>query len=350
MLCKDVKLLEILEKGRNGEGITKEECIYLLDFDEHSFESSLIRSTANDLTRERMDNAGVILGQIGVDISPCKGGCKFCTFGEGHTSFEKFRISNEELDQKIREFTEDGDLYGLYLMTMHDFEPDVILNAVEHAKKIAPPQTQIWVNVGDADYNTFVELKKAGVRGAYHVSRLREGIDTNLDPKNRVKTMKNLLAAGLELYTCCEPIGPEHTNEELVENFFIGIDLGCTQHAVMRRIAVKGTPLYEHGQITELRLAHICAVLTLALGKAKEFKFMSIHEPNQLGLSSGANLITAESGANPRDRERDTKGSRGWSIERCRKLLFDSGFTGIRLGDESVIPLNIDYLEKTGSL
>ncbi len=336
MTIKNSILVELLENARYGGGLTKQECVCLLELDELSLEASLIRAVANDLTRERMSNMGVILGQIGVDIAPCKGGCRFCVFGEGHTRFEPFRISEEELDGKIYELTESGDLYGLYLMTMHDYDRDVLFRVVERAKKIAPPQTQLWVNIGDTDYNTFAELKKAGVRGAYHVCRLREGTDTNLDPGERIKTMENLLAAGLELYTCCEPIGPEHTIQELADNFFIGIELGCTQHAVMRRIAASGTPLSSYGQITELRLAHICAVLTLALGKARSFKFMSTHEPNQAGLLSGANLITAESGANPRDNNKDTRGSRGRSVEECRKLLLDSGFTGIRRGDESI--------------
>jgi biotin synthase len=91
-------------------------------------------------------------------------------------------------------------------------------------------------------------------------------------------------------------------------------------------------------------------VLTLAAAKVDGFKFMSIHEPNEAGLISGANLITAESGGNPRDTNKDTKENRGWTMGRCRKLLWESGFTSLRLGDESLIPLTLDYLEKTDSL
>ena len=93
----DDRLIEILERGQSGAGLSKEECIYLLGFDESSPESSLTRSVANDFTRERLKNAGVIIGQIGVDIGPCVGGCKFCTFAEQQTKFEKFTISDEEL-------------------------------------------------------------------------------------------------------------------------------------------------------------------------------------------------------------------------------------------------------------
>ena len=154
-----------------------------------------------------------------------------------------------------------------------------------------------------------------------------------------MSTMKNMVDAGLELYTCCEPVGPEHSIDEIVDNFFIGIDIGCIQHACMRRVAVKGTPIYERGQITELRLSQLCAVLSLTAPQVSGFKFMSVHEPNQIGFLSGANLLTAESGGNPRDTNKDTKENRGWTMEQCRKLLWETGFTSLRLGDKSHIPL-----------
>lgn len=349
-LQKNDRLTEILEKGRSGIGLSKGECKYLLGFDEHSLEASLTRAAADDFTRRRLSNAGVVIGQIGVDIKPCEGGCKFCSFAADHTRFEKFTISDEELVQKIEDFTRHDDLYGLFLMTMHDYDKDMLLHMIDIAKSVMPSKTQLWINVGDTDHDACVELKKAGVRGAYHVCRLREGIDTKLRPEARMQTMRNMISAGMELYTCCEPIGPEHTVDEIVDNFFIGIDIGCIQHACMRRVAVKGTPLQDRGQITELRLAQCCAVLSLTAPRVEGFKFMSIHEPNEAGLLSGANLITAESGGNPRDTIRDTKENRGWTMGRCRKLLWESGFTSLRLGDESHVPLTLDYLEQTGSI
>jgi biotin synthase len=349
-LTKDDKLLEILEKGSTAGGLSKEECKYLLGFSEYSPEASLTRSVADDFTRRRLNNAGVIIGQIGVDIRPCEGGCKFCSFANDTTKFQNYTISDEELVQKIEDFTRYDDLYGLFLMTMHVYEKEMLFHMIDVAKSVMPSKTQLWINVGDTDYDTFKELKRAGVRGAYHVCRLREGVDTALKPEARMQTMRDMIAAGLELYTCCEPIGPEHTIDELVDNFFIGIDIGCIQHACMRRVAVKGTPLESRGQITELRLAQLCAVLSLTAPKVPGFKFMSIHEPNQAGLLSGANLITAESGGNPRDLVKDTKENRGWTMARCRKLLWESGFTSLRLGDESHIPLTLDYLKETGSM
>lgn len=346
----DAKLQAILELAWEDRPLTRAECAYLLAFDEATYESALIRSTAAAIVRGKNDNSAIILGQIGVDISPCPGGCKFCTFGDGHTKFEPSRLEETELAWRMEAFCKEGDLYGLYLMTMHEYDLENYLSIVRHAKKIAPQTTQIWANVGDTRPEAFQEMRKAGVTGIYHVCRLGEGRDTNLLPEDRLRTMRSALDAGLELYTCCEPIGPEHTVQELVDNLYIGIELGITQHAAMRRVAVPGTPLAKYGQISELRLAHIVAVIALCTVTLPTMAYMGVHEPNTLSYASGANIITAESGANPRDCSGDTAKSRGMDMARCRKMLFESGFTNLRRGDESKIPLNFAYLEKTDSL
>ena len=62
-----------------------------------------------------------------------------------------------------------------------------------------------------------VQLKEAGFDGAYHIVRLREGTDTQIPREKRIATLDAITKAGLDLYYCVEPIGPEHTYEELVD-------------------------------------------------------------------------------------------------------------------------------------
>lgn len=345
----DKRMVEILEKVENSQAINREDCKYLLSLDEKSFEAGLLRAVASSAVRSKNDNSAIILGQIGVDVKPCPGGCKFCTFGEQHTHFSRMRMSEEELAQKIEDFCKYDDLYGLYLMTMHDYDMDHYLKCVEVARKLVSPATQIWANIGDTSLDGYRQLKAAGVTGVYHVCRLREGIDTALDPKDRIQSMHHALEAGLELYTCCEPIGPEHSVDELVENIFIGIEMEIFQHAAMRRVAVPGSPLAKFGQISELRLAQIVAVIALAGITVPTMAYMGAHEPNELCYTSGANIITAESGANPRDNSDDTAKNRGMDMARCRKMMFECGFDFLRRGDESKIPLTFDYLVQTNS-
>lgn len=344
MYIKNHRLQSILERALCGISPKKEDCVYLLGFDERSLEASLIRSTADEVMRKKSDNSAIILGQVGVEVSKCTGGCKFCTFGEGHTAFTENKLSKEELREKILSFSDRNDLYGLFLMCMHEYDLENFLNAVKTAKGLVHESTKIWSNVGDSTKDAFIEMKKAGVEGVYHVCRIGEGRDTALRPEDRMRTMENALEAGLKLYTCCEPIGPEHSPQELADNMFIGIELGCTQHAAMRRVAVPGTPFYQYGQITELRLGQIVAVVALASFNCPSMTYCGVHEPNEIAYISGANIITAETGANPRDNTGDTSKNRGMDMDACRRMLLDSGFSYLRRGDESKIPLTLDYI------
>ena len=138
--------------------------------------------------------------------------------------------------------------------------------------------------------------------------------------------------------------------EELAENIFICKDLGVTQFGAMRRIAVPGSPLYHHSQISNLQMAHIMGCVGLVYANVDSCRFFGVHEPCESGYLSGANFVTAETGANPRDTLLDTSKGRGWDMERCRKLLYECGFTSLLRGDESRITLDYEYLKKTDSL
>ncbi len=305
----------------------------------------MTRSVANAVARRRFNNEAILLGQIGIDVFPCPGKCAFCAFGEGHTGFTEAYLSLEEILQRAHAFTDGDDLFALFLMAMHTFDFDRLLSVVAAVRFELPAHTQIVMNIGDFDQVQARELKAAGVNGAYHVLRLREGEDTALDPQQRRQTIGNIRDAGLDFYYCCEPIGPEHSPAELVEQIFVGIENGCFQHAAMRRVAVPGSPLAALGQITEHRLAQITAVVALAALNSPNTRNIAVHEPNLIGLTSGANVVYAETGINPRDTAADTAGGRGLDMAGCRKMLYEAGFSTLLRGDGSRVPLTLEYLQ-----
>jgi biotin synthase len=332
-------VLDILAKADENCPPSKQECCRLLSFREQSLETGVLMAAADHISRRRFNNNAVLLGQIGIETRPCPGRCKFCAFGEGHTLFERSQLSMEQILERALAFSERGDLCALFLMTMHDFDFQKLLNIVSAVRRTIPSQTQIVVNTGDFDGAQGNELRSAGVAGAYHICRLREGVDTEFAPAQRIRTLEAIKKAGLDLYYCCEPIGPEHTPEELADQMFIGIDYRCSQHTAMRRVYVPETPLASRGQITERRLAQIVAVVTMAALGSNETKSIAVHEPNLLGLCAGANAIYAETGANPRDTAADTAHHRGLDMNDCRNMLREAGFAGLLRGDGKTLPL-----------
>ena len=72
-----VALKTILEKAWSGVRMSRSNLRYLLSIDEHSLFSKYIRQSAAMLTRLWTENSAAILGSIGIEISPCHGGCRF---------------------------------------------------------------------------------------------------------------------------------------------------------------------------------------------------------------------------------------------------------------------------------
>jgi len=321
----------ILDKACGGLAPSREECVTLLEQPEASPETAAMIALADAISRRRFGNAGTIGGQIGIEVAPCVGNCGMCAFGADFTSFQPQRLSLEEILLRARLFVESGRLERLYLMTMHLFDLDWLLDVVAAVRRELGPGVNLVANIGDFDLTQARLLKSAGFDSVYHVCRLREGIDSRLDPVRRCATMRAAREAGLELHTCCEPIGPEHSPQEIVEQVFLGIELGCSRHAAMRRVAVPGTPLADRGQISQRRLAQAVAVVCLANLENRNLCDVGVHEPNVLGLCAGANSICAESGANPRDTELRTEQNLGLTVWDCCSILREAGYAHVRL-------------------
>lgn len=313
-------LSDILSKAENFAALEKEELLFLLSLDCASKEAETLRSCANKITRKRFDNKPLILAQIGIENHPCPANCKFCSFAQDINSANEV-LSIEEISKKALEMSTAGKLDALFIMAMHDYDAEYLLKVCSHLRKNISERVKLVVNIGDSSRDFFKALKEAGVSGAYHVCRLREGVDTCLNPKDRIATIETLKSLSLDWYNCCEPLGAEHTNEEILEQIEIGNTYECFQHAAMPRVAFENSPLACRGEISQLRLAQIVAVVTLASLKNKALKSIAVHEPNILSLNSGANSLYAESGKNPRDTAKDTSFSRGKSIGEVLEML-----------------------------
>lgn len=322
----DKRILEVLDRAEQGIPPSKAECVALLDRPAASLEASMLRAVADDVCRRRFGNRGLVLGQIGIQTGACTADCGFCGFARSLNRSETAMMPFDEILACVDGFTASDELHALFLLTTHAFDMERLAAVVGAVRARIPRQMQLVLNVGDFNLTQARALKQAGADGAYHICRLREGIDTGLSPLARKDTLRAIRDAGLDLYYCCEPIGPEHTSEELVEQLFIGVEAGCVQHAAMRRVPVPGSSMEGRGQISELRLAQVVAVVALASLASPETQSIAVHEPSLIGLASGANAIWAETGSNPRDAVNAAQARRGRDVEQCKRMLFEAGF------------------------
>lgn len=326
-------IAEIFEKVYAEQPITKEDCVKLLSLEEKSEEAAVMRSLATGIVRERTDNTGAIFAQIGLECHPCGGNCRFCSFARDFTQIPAAKMDDSTIASAARTFTEGDQLYGLWLMTMADYDLDEYLRMTEVVKKNKIGSVNLYTNVGDTSYEAFKEMKAAGFSGVYHCWRLGEGTDTAFSPEQRKETMLNAKKAGLDLLDALEPIGIEHTPQELAEHIFFSMELETIQYGAMKRISVPGTPYEGVPEISNYTLSNYTAALALAMAGMKRFPWIGIHEPSLHGYMSGANMITAETGVNPRDTVSDTSRGRGLDIRACRQMLRQAGYQYGARGD-----------------
>ncbi len=326
----------ILKEAGEGRPIARAEAETLLALSPDSLEAARLCAAANVVSRRRFNNRGLLLGQIGVDMAPCDGDCAFCFFAKSHTRIEPALLPTEEIVHRCERFAAGG-ASGVFLMTMHRFGFEWFRDLCAELRQRIPASLEILANVGDIPLGQMRELRDAGVAGAYHVCRLREGTDSCMTPASRIATIDRIIESGLDWYTLCEPVGPEHAPSELAEQIWMGVERPCRQHGAMQRFPVPGSPLYAKGQISVQRLNQIAAVVALATRNKPEVKSIAVNVTNLAGLFCGANAFFPEAGEPENQPQAEAAAGFTTALWRqsaeittadCRVLFAAAGFSG----------------------
>lgn len=318
---------DLLKKSKDGEVFSHDELAHMLGYPPDSPESYRIMAEANRISKELTGNQAEIHAQFALNLAPCACNCAFCSFAKINGVFkEETRISVEDAIAYARQFETDG-ANAIYVMTTTFFPFSAFIEISREIRRHLRPETVMIANVGDQTPQNAQTIRDAGYTGVYHALRLREGKDTDIAPAARIKSIQNFQEAGLKVGTCVEPVGPEHSNEELADAILFTASFNPAFSGAARRIAIPGTEISKRGMITELRMAQIVAVTRL--GTPRPVLGNCTHEPCTLGGFAGANLFWAEVGANPRDIKEKTEEGRGETVESCKRLFRECGWDAL---------------------
>ena len=323
----DEQVDDILARALAHEGIGAADALVLLGLPLGSLEVGVLCAVADRLTRERCGGVGEVFSQVGLNDERCSLGCGFCAFGAERSGCV---LSTEEAVARAVALAAAG-ANAVGLMATADYPFERFLTVGRAARAALPADFPLAANVTDFGPPEAQALLAAGFTALYHVIRLREGIDSPVPPARRRQTLLAAHAVGLDVSYCLEPIGPEHTPDELVAGVLVGEEFTPTSMATMRRVPIAGTALAARGEISELAQARIQAVTTLLCARWSNLMMMGAHEPSMLFLRAGANRMTAEAGGNPRDTAHETAGGRGRTVADCARMIRAAGFT-LRVG------------------
>ncbi|MDR2672615.1 MAG: radical SAM protein [Coriobacteriales bacterium] len=315
---------DIVDKGLLGKGLDKHETTILYSVHARSKEAAYLRWAAQELSLSIKGIKAEVHAQIGLNGTICPKNCKFCSFAASNNARKgKYELPKDDVVEYAQIYEEDG-ANLILLLTTASYRFDKLEEMVAAVRAVISAELPLLVNTDDLTLDQWKRLKAAGANGAYHAVRMREGIDTGISLETRLATFDNLKEAGLSLSTCVEPVGPEHTAQELTEATFRCIESGAVSAGVGKRISVPGTQMFERGMLSDLVAANMVAVYRLAAGTDLR---LNCSANSTLVAASGANLAWAEVGSNPRDTVKRTEhGGRGQNIRKAAEIFMSSGW------------------------
>jgi biotin synthase len=316
---------KIIEKASHHEKLTEKEIKDLFKVPVFSKDAFLLLWAAREKSTQVSNGTAEVHAQIGLNIAPCPQNCRFCSFAAQNKVFtDSFELPVDEAVFQARQFEADN-VNAIYLMTTANYPFEKFIETSKEIRRALKKDTVLVANMGDFTLAQAQELRHVGFSGIYHAVRLGEGKDTKIPLKKRLETIMNAQEAGLLVGTCVEPVGTEHSIDELVEKTIITRDIKPVYSGAARRIPIPGTMLAQYRAVSEAKIALILAVVRLALGE--EIQGNCTHEPNVVGAFAGANLLWAEVGSNPRDTIKDTEKKRGMSVKECASILKEAEWT-----------------------
>lgn len=311
-------------KCLEGQPLSKKEIISLLEIPVGSEADMYMRSRAREAAQKITGNNGCIWCAVGMDYAPCPMNCKFCSFGEQWGLIKDERhVSEQEILEHVRRYVEGGAAY-IVLRTTEFYSLDMLLEYVPKIRNAVKGDYAIVLNTGELDSITAQRVADAGVYGVYHALRFREGQDTPFNPDMRISTMQCASQANLNLTSLVEPLGKEHSNEEIADLFLNALRCGVKMCGVMARFPVEGTPYGDAEMLDDEHIAHVIAALRLSGGTA--VRDICVHPASAAALESGANVMVVEMGAIPRDSKFSDNEWYGIGMENARNLLTDAGY------------------------
>lgn len=292
---------KIGEDVLSGKAPERADLIRLLDIDPDSQACERLGEAARRVASQVTGDRAYLWGAMGVDYKACPMNCDFCSLGEAWGIVEPGQerdFSEAEIIESVRDYAENK-VRWIVLRTTEFYSLDVLSDLIGKIRSAVPGRYEIGLNVGEFDLEKANALHRAGVDFIYHSLRLGEGKDTRFDPEERLKTLRAVRESPLKLVFLVEPIGVEHSNEEIADICLCAIEHQAIVTGGMARVPVPGTPLGVHPQISENRLAQIVAVTRLAGGS--RVPDICVHPATPKSMRFGANVAVVETGSIPRD-------------------------------------------------
>ena len=118
------RIVELVDKGLAGEGLTEEESAELFAVNPYTAEGAHVRWGGWMLARRASNGVAEVHAQIGIDASACPKNCEFCSFAACNgLRPPKLEMPKDEVVQFAKAYDEAGvNLMCLMATAQYDFD------------------------------------------------------------------------------------------------------------------------------------------------------------------------------------------------------------------------------------
>ena len=315
---------EVQRRAMAGELPRRGDVLRLLAFAPDSPQTAYLGRLARETARKAFGNKAGVWAAVGVDSAPCSMSCAFCAFGARWGVVRgRHERTFEAIVDAARRYAADGASW-IVLRTTEHYGTERLCGLAREVRAVLPETCALVANTGQMDKEEIRRLREAGVRVMYHALRLGEGKDTPFDPGERRAALTRIRDAGMTLAHLVEPLGPEHSDEEIADVLLTALAAGARICGVMARSPVPGTPFEGKQTVSDARVAQIAAIIRLCGGV--NVPHVCVHPPVSQAVAWGANVVVVETGAVPRDGKEATGAWRGFSVHDAVGLLTRHGY------------------------
>ena len=311
-------------KALKNERQEREDVLRLLSIDPSSEEAKYLAAAAKEVAFESTGKKSRVGISIGLDYAPCTMNCTFCSLGEKWGLVKDTYVLPVDLVVKMVDTYVQKGYFQFVLRTTEFFDNELLASYARAIRKEVKGRYILVANTGEQTIESARNLRVAGFNAVYHTVRLGEGVDTGFTIEERLESIYNSKKAGLLVSCGLDPIGPEHTNEEIADKLELYREkIDPVAVCTMKRVPVKGTPKFDLGGIEKARHLLLISVVRMVMGKKS---MVPMHPLDEDGLDWGCNHMSVEIGANPRDDDMENVKWYPFPPEQAKEMMIRKGF------------------------
>ncbi len=266
---------DIATRILDGEQISYEECITLLNIDEKDNEAiEKLFEGANRIREKYAGNKADLCTIMNAKSGKCSEDCKYCSQSAHYnTGIDEYSLLDyDDILKRANEMEKKGAHRFSLVTSGRGISEDYLDKLVDIYKRLSKDtKLKLCASHGIVTYEQAKRLKEAGISMYHHnietSSTYYSEICTTHTYEDRINTIKNVIDAGMEV--CCGGIvGMGETKEDRINMILAIRNLGINSIPINILNPVKGTPLENIKPLTPIEILKTMAVFRYAIPTA----------------------------------------------------------------------------------